>query len=285
MSVGLAISIDGRLVDPAAATISVLDRGLLHGDGVFEILRTVAGTPVELGAHLARLAATAADLALALPTAEALAAAVRATVAAAPPGDHRVRVLVTRGPGPLTARLADLGPGRMIVIVEPLRPPPATVAVVVVDWPLPRRRGPGGKTLAYLDHLRARELAAAAGADEALRLDVDGHVAEGATSNLFVTSQGRVITPPIDGGVLPGVTRARILALCDALGIAATAGPITVAALRGAEEVFVTSAARGVVPVTAVDGAPRAVGPITTRLREAYLGFLRGHATEVGRQG
>jgi branched-chain amino acid aminotransferase len=274
----LAISIDGEVVDPAAATISVLDRGLLHGDGVFEIVRTVGPAPVELPAHLGRLTVAAGALALRIWPPAALAGAIDRTIAAAPAGDLRLRVVVTRGAGPISARLAALGPGRTIVIAEPLAPPPASVTVTVVDWPLPRRPGAGAKTLAYLDHLRARELAAEVGADEALRLDADGAVAEGSLSSLFIVAGGEVVTPPATGGILPGVTRARVLALCGQRAIPAAERTITLAALHAADELFVTSAGRGVVPVVAVDGAPRAAGPVSLALREAHQDFLRTEA-------
>ncbi len=260
-------SIDGVLVPPEQATISILDRGVLYGDGLFEVLRTLHGKPVWLDDHLARLSASARELQLAVPA--ALADWVRAAIAAAGPGDHRVRVVVTRGPGGIGERLSALGSGHAIVVVEPLPPPPRKLALAIVDWPLPRRAGPAHKTLAYLDHALARELAAAAGADEAVRLDADGHVAECATANIFAVSAGALVTPPV-AGILPGVTRARVLALAAGLGIATHERALAVPELRAADEIFATSALRGVIAVTRLDGAARSAGPITQRLAEAY---------------
>ncbi|MGE5181146.1 MAG: aminotransferase class IV, partial [Acidobacteriota bacterium] len=102
----IAVSIDGAPVAPEHATISVFDRGLLYGDGLFEVLRTLRGQPVWLAEHLARLAEAARELALPLPG--PLAGWIRATIARAGDVDHRVRVIVTRGPGALTARPATL---------------------------------------------------------------------------------------------------------------------------------------------------------------------------------
>ena len=265
----LAISIDGAVVAPEAAAISVLDRGLLYGDGVFEVLRTWLGVAVDLDAHLDRMAASAAALELRLPSRDALAAQVAATLAAAGEGDHRVRLLVTRGPGPLGARFASLGPGRAIAIAEPLAPQPTELALATVDWPLPPRVGPAHKTLAYLDHVIARELAARAGADEAVRLDPAGDVVEGATSNVFAVIAGAVVTPPLRG-TLPGVTRARVLAACARRQLAAVERAIARAELAAADEIFVTSAVRGVVAVTRLDGVSRAAGPITAALAAEY---------------
>ena len=277
----IAISIDGAIVAPEAATISVLDRGLLYGDGLFEVLRTWHGALVTLDEHLDRLEASARALALRLPARGELAAWIRATAGAArerggaAPGELRVRVVVTRGPGTLAARLAELGSGRTIVIAEPLPPQPRELALATVDLPLPRRRSPAHKTLAYLDHVLARELAAAAGADEALRLDEHGNAVECATSNLFVVRAGAVATPPAEG-VLPGITRARVLALCAQLGIAATVRPVTAHEVRGADELFVTSALRGVVAITRLDGEARAAGALTARIADAYAHEMRG---------
>ena len=267
------VCIDGVLVSPEAATISVFDRGVLYGDGLFEILRTWHGVAVDLDAHLDRLYASAHALSLRARPRAALASDVLAAVAAAGTGsDHRIRIVVTRGPGALTARLAELGPGRAIVVVEPLPPLPRTLALATVDWPLPRRPAPAHKLLAYADHVLARELAAAAGADEAVRLDADGDVAEGATSNLFLVAGGALVTPPLAGGsgILPGVTRARVLACAERLAIPARVEHVSLAALQAADELFVTSAVRGVVAVVRLDGEDRMAGPITARLAAAY---------------
>jgi branched-chain amino acid aminotransferase len=267
----MIVSIDGAFVPPEQAAISIFDRGLLYGDGLFEVLRTVRGEPLWLNDHLARLAAAAVELGLPVPA--ALAAWIRAAVAEAGPGDHRVRVVVTRGPGPLGARLAALSGGRTIIVVEPLPAQPRELAVAIVDWPLPRRAGAARKTLAYLDHVIARELAAAAGADEAIRLDADGNVAECGTANVFAVIDGEVVTPPLTG-ILPGVTRAWVLAACPTLGIAAHERRICVPELAAAGELFATSALRGIVPITRLDGAGVSVGPITQRLSSAYAGAM-----------
>jgi branched-chain amino acid aminotransferase len=203
-----------------------------------------------------------------------LTAATMRTLAAAGPGEHRVRIVVTRGPGALAARRQSLGPGKTIVIVEPLPSQPAEVSLAIVDWPLPRRTGPGHKTLAYLEHIIARELAIAADADEAVRLGADGEVLECATSNLFAVVHGTVVTPQL-AGVLPGVTRARVLALCAAAGLPASEARLTVADLRTADEIFITSAIRGVVPVTRLDAQPRAAGPIAKQIATRYAASLR----------
>lgn len=269
----VAVSIDGELVAPEAARISVFDRGLLYGDGLFEVFRTWHGVAVDLDAHLDRLYASARALELRAMPRDRLAAQVTSTIAAAGPGDHRVRVIVTRGPGPLSARLGELGPGRAIAIVEPLPSRPLELSAVTIDFPLPRRLG--HKVLAYLDHVIARELAAGEGADEAIRLDADGHVAEGATSNVFIVAGGEVATPALAAGALPGITRGHVLALCPGLAVPPREQAISREMLAGADELFATSALRGVVAITRLDGAPRPAGPLTARIAAAYDDIFR----------
>jgi branched-chain amino acid aminotransferase len=267
----VVISIDGVIVPPERAVISVLDRGLLYGDGLFEVLRTWHGVAVELDRHLDRLCASAQALELRVLPRELLRTAVIAAIAAAGAGDHRVRVIATRGEGGLGARFADLGPGRAIVIVEPLPLQPRAISAAIVDWPLPRRPGAGHKTLAYLDPIVARELAAAVGADEAIRLGADGTVVEGATCNVFVVHGGAIATPRLVDGALPGVTRARALECCAELGLDASQRSVAVSEVLAADEIFVTSSLRGIVGVTRLDGQALAIGPVTTRIAERYV--------------
>lgn len=296
----IAVSIDGRLVAPDAATVSIFDRGFLYGDGLFEVLRTRDGIAVDLEAHLDRMCASAAGLELAIDRAR-IADDVRRTIAAAGEGEHRLRIVVTRGAGPIGARLGSLEPGRTIVIAEPLATSPASIALAIVDYPLPRRSGAAHKTLAYLDHVIARELAASAGADEAVRLGPDGDVVECATANVFIVTTASppgapgtasalpprrtpdaitgdriegvgtptVVTPPVNAGILPGITRGHVLAACAAHGIAVREQRISVEDLRCADEIFVTSSVRGVVPVTSLDGEARRAGPLTRTIADA----------------
>lgn len=271
----LAVSIDGYLVAPEHAAISVFDRGFLYGDGVFEVFRTWDEEAVDAAAHVERLVASAIVLSIKAPPKDRILHAVELTLANSGPGEHRIRIVLTRGPGALAAPITSLGPGRLIVIVEPLPVQPAELSLAVVDLPLARRSGAGHKTLAYLEHILARELAVAAGADEAVRLGPDGNVVECATANVFAVIGGVVMTPPVDVGILPGVTRAHVLDACALAEVAAEQRALTVDELRAADEVFITSAVRGVVPVTKLDGAPRAAGPITARVIDAYLAGIR----------
>ncbi len=269
------VSIDGVIVRPEDARISVFDRGLLYGDGCFEVLRTWDGVARDLDAHLDRLLETARFLRMQTVERSKLNEIVYRTIAAAGMGEHRIRIVLTRGPGGLGRRFDELGPGHAIVIVEPLPAQPAELTLATVDWSLPSGRGRGHKTLAYLDHVIAHELGRAAGADEALRLDAEGRVVEGATCNVFLVRGATVVTPSTDRGALPGIVRARVLDLCAQQGIATEIREVSSRELRGADEVFVTSSLRGVVAVTKLDDAPRIAGPITARLALAYVTAMR----------
>ena len=271
----ITVALDGVLVNPDEARISVFDRGLLYGDGCFEVLRTWGGVARELDAHLDRLFDTARFLSLyTIDRMRLVEAVARCLAAAGSEVEHRIRIVLTRGPGSLATPLAELGRGRAIVVVEPLPPQPTELSLAIVDWPI-AGRGAGRKTLAYLDRIYARELARIAGADEAVRLDHRGDVVEGATCNVFVATSGVVATPPTESGALPGIVRARVLEWCASQQIAVAVRALALDELRGADEIFVTSALRGVVAVTRLDGAPRPAGPLTARIERAYA-----HATE-----
>lgn len=274
-----AVSIDGALVAPEHASISVFDRGLLYGDGCFEVLRSWHGRLPDLEAHLDRLYEAARFLSLTTIARDQLVDAVRKTVAACPVDHHRLRIVLTRGPGSLTEPVSTLGPGRAIVVAEPLGDQPRELAAAVVDWPV-IGRGRGRKLLSYVDHVIARELARAAGADEAIRLDHAGYVVEGATSNLYAVIDGRVVTPATECGALPGIVRAHVLALCARAGIAVDCRRLAVGELTTADELFASSSLRGVVPITRLDDRRLVGGPLTHTIATAYLATMNAVAND-----
>lgn len=296
------VSIDGVLGPAAEARVPALDRGFLAGDQVYEVVRTYGLVPFELDAHLDRLARSAARIALDLPwTAARLAAEVRRAVeasrggdapdpAAAPwnHGERGVRLVVTRGAGPEAVALG-LPPGpRVLVFALPLLAPPLAayregVACVLVA-PRAARVEPGAKTGSHLAEALAARDAAAAGAHEALLVDAEGRVTEGASSNLFAVRGGRLWTPPADAAILPGVTRALVLALAAEAGLPAEERPLAAGEVRAADELFLTSTSRELLPVTRLDGLPVGdgrPGPVTRALHARY----RGAADRAARAG
>jgi branched-chain amino acid aminotransferase len=270
-------SIDGVLHAPEDARVSVYDRGFLYGDSVFETIRTYGGEPFALGEHLARLARSAAKIGITLPIAAAdLALEVRLAVRAARNDESYVRVTVTRGTGPLGLDPALARAPLRVILVEPLTPPPAAlyrdgVRAVTTRVDRPADAAPGAKVGNYLASLLALQAAKAQGAHEAILLDARGDVLEGATSNVFFVQGGALLTPPEDAGILAGITRAQVIEIAAELGFPVRL--ITFSPTLPAEEAFLTSSLREMLPLAQVDahrfgdGHP---GPVTRAIHTAF---------------
>ena len=274
--------VNGRLVPGGAPAVSALDRGLLYGDGLFETIRAYGGRPFLLADHLARLAGSAAELRIAERLNTALIARGVAELLDAnglATADAYIRITLTRGIHTGALTLEPAAEPTVAIIAKPLHVPPPEryergVALVTAsvrrnaDSPVPRH-----KTLNYLESLLAKTEARDAGADDALLLDTRGQVAEAASSNLFIIRRDRVVTPPLDAPILPGITRRQVLRLAAGLGIDAVERPIQPSELLAADEAFLTNAIAEVLPVRALDGqriGPGRPGPLTRRLAAAY---------------
>ncbi len=296
MSAPTLVNLNGELVQPDRARVSVLDRGFLYGDSVYEVIRTYRRRPFELEAHLRRMDHSAERIALAPRwDSRATAAELERTLRAAeatprePPdpeaapwnaGEWSARVIMTRGAGEL-----GLDPGLAtdpvaVIIAQPLAGPPARayaegVKVVVAGAPRPSADAvdPTAKTGARLSHVLAIREARAAGAHEALLRDARGNVTEGCSSSLFAVRGGTLLTPPLSAGILEGVTRGVVLRLAREEGTPADEVVFRPEDLEAADEVFITSTAREILPVIRVgdrvvgSGRP---GPVTERLHRAF---------------
>lgn len=275
------VYVNGEWRPAGAAKVDAADRGLLYGYGLFETVRVRGGRPVLVERHLERLFRSAPVLGLPLPWGpEALAALVAECAARNGVAEGGVRLTVTAGPGPAFSPGGE-APGLVLTARRgPLYPEDAYErgCRAVIATVRRNHRSPlaGVKSLNYLDNLLARREAAARGADEALLLNVDGELAEGAATNLFFVRRGRLCTPEVACGALPGVARGRVLELAAAAA-AADAGVVAVEvgrygpeALLEADEAFLTNALMGVMPLVAVDGRPVGEGrpgPVTQALR------------------
>ena len=289
MSVTTRVYIDGTIHDEATAVVPVFDRGFLYGDSVYEVLRTAGGRPVDLDRHLERLARSANAILLPAPDLTSLAAALYATLAAAANPESYVRVILTRGAGEIGLDLALAEGARTIVLAKPLRLPPPELyergaRVVVVDVIRTPREAvdPAVKSGNYLNNILALAAARRAGADEAVMKNAQGRLAEGSTSNLFVVRGGVVETPALAEGLLPGITRRRVLELARARGLPVAECPLEPSALVAADEAFLTSSLRGVLPVTRVGDAAVGAGipgPVTRALAAAYTEYLAAVAS------
>jgi len=277
------LSTDPRPNNPEDATISVFDRGFLYGDSVYETLRTAGGRPVELGPHLDRLRRSAEGIAFELPFGDAeITDALTETLAASGNPDSRIRIIVTRGTGPIALDTRVAEHPLLVVIVSPLVVPTEAefergISVVVVG----EREGsirPGLKTGNYLGNILALRRAHELGAEDAIMCNGDGAVAEGATSNLFMVVEGSIHTPSLATGVLAGITRDMVIQLLrDRLGLPTCERTVLPSELRGADELFLTSSIRGIMPITTLDGAvvgTGTAGPLTRRVMQVYADFL-----------
>jgi len=280
-----AIWMNGRLVDPAEARVSIFDHGLLYGDGVFEGLRFYGGRIFRLVPHLERLERSAASIELAIPhSRDELRAALGAVVARAGVPDGYVRLVVTRGEGDLGLDPRSCKRPTTFLAAAPLRvfPDGGGVAVVVAST---RQAGPDVvdpriKSLNYLNRLLARLEAIRAGADEAIMLNARGLIAEGTTDNVFLARDGALLSPPACDGALEGITRGVVFDLARELGIPVREESLGTYDLRVADEVILVGTGAGLVPVRSVDGRELAScpGPLFRRLEPAFEELVRREA-------
>jgi branched-chain amino acid aminotransferase len=277
---GRVVAIDGVIVSPEAAMVSVYDRGFLYGDSVFEVLRTYGGVPFALGEHMARLRRSAERVLIPMPIDEAaFAEEVTRVIAAAKNAESYARIMLTRGSGPLGLDPALAEHPMRVILVEPVHPPPRetyvdgiALAAIATQRVADGTAAEGAKVSNYLASLLALREAKARGAGEAL-IVAGGEVIEGASSNVFMVTKGTLKTPPESAGILPGITRAHVLLAAAELGVPVETTRIHLDELYAAEEVFITSSIREVVPVIAVDGrriGAGAPGPMTRALHRAF---------------
>lgn len=257
--------LNGRLLPATEAAIPVGDRGFLLGDGVYETIRIRNGEAQWLDRHLARLAYGLRVIALRLEA--NLARAVAETIAANALADGSLRVTVTRGSGPRGIAPPPQPEATTLVTAFPAAPPLPPARIAIARRTRRNAFSPlaGIKSINCLDSIIARQEAARTGADDALLLDTRDRVAEATAANVFAVIDGELLTPPPDDGALPGITRARVLAL---EGREATLAPDDI---RRASEIFLTSSL-GIRPVAALDGAPLSGASVAARLSGLLFG-------------
>ncbi len=267
--------LNGRIVAQGEAALDPTDRGLLLGDGLFETLRGDAGRLSDLDAHVARLKAAAAELQIPFPETDIAAAA--GEILAANDLAHSeaaVRITLTRGPGPRGLLPPDEPAPTLMIAAAPWAPPPREPARAILASTRRNEHSPLSrlKTLNYLDNVLARMQAAEQGADEALLCNGAGRLACASAANVFVVRGRSLLTPPLSEGVLPGITRAQVLALAPQLELTAIEVPLEPDQLAGADEAFLTNSLIGVRALATLDGRPigdGAAGPVTRQIEEA----------------
>jgi branched-chain amino acid aminotransferase len=280
------VNVNGRVSDQEHAAISVFDHGFLYGEGVYETLRTYNGQPFLFERHMKRLRTSAGMLALDVPLSdEAIGARFRDTMKAAGLGDSPgreayIRILVTRGIGDLTYDPAATPTPSVVVIVKPNVEPSkevfergVKVALVPVVRNHPGSVNPVIKSNNLLNNALAMQEAFRRGGYEGIMRNYKGELAECTQSNFFIVKGGAALTPPIDAGLLPGITRAFLFEVGAEIGIPVREQVLRDEDLFGADECFLTSTTREAVPIVQVDdrtigsGVP---GPVTRALLDGF---------------
>ena len=282
----LKIYINGHLFDKEDAKISVYDHGLLYGDGVFEGMRSYGGKVFRLQQHLDRLWNSAKAIRLEIPLSrEELGKAVIATLRANGIQDGYVRLVVTRGVGTLGLDPNKCANPQIIIITDHIELYPQTfydkgleIITVSTIRNHPAALSPRIKSLNYLNNILGKIEGQQAGCVEALMLNHRGEVAECTGDNIFLVSKRDVLTPPIDAGILEGITREAVIELAKSVGLTVREIPLTKHDVYIADECFLTGSAAEIVPVVKVDsriigdGTP---GPITRDLEQRFHELTR----------
>jgi len=269
------ININGMITSAEEARIPVLDHGLLFGDSVYETLRTYNGKPFLFSRHFARLEHSAGGIDLRLPWGKSR--TLQEILRTLLPGECRVRLIITRGVGEVTADTETCTDPAAIIIVVPLVIAPERIyengVDVVISSVRRSQRFADIKTGSLIHQVLARREAKLKGAYEAILLTADNKLSDGITSNIYMVRDGKVLTPAHDAGIVAGITRGVILELARNMGLQVVEGFFDVNEISEADEMFLTSTTREVVPIARVDGKPLRdgkPGPTTLMLLGAY---------------
>ena len=277
-----SVNVNGRVFDQDHAVVPVFDHGFLYGEGVYETMRTYHRRPFLYDRHMRRLRRSARMIELPLPfTDEELAAQIRDTQALAKiDGEVYIRVLVTRGIGALTYDPKATPNPSIVIIVKPQVDPPVDayekgvkVAIVDVVRNHPDTVNPMIKSNNLMNSALAAQEAIKLNAFEGVMRNYRGELTECTTANLFMVKNRVALTPPLEAGLLPGITREFLFDIGKDVGVEVREQTMRDDDLFGADEAFLTSTTRELVPITTVNdrtigrGVP---GPITLKLLEAF---------------
>lgn len=265
------VLVNGTATAPHDASVSVFDIGFQRGYGCFEAMRSYGGTPFRLRGHLDRLARSASHLRIPLPSRDELESWCRRVAA---PGDGVLRMFVTGGLDPKNPGTDNV----VVVFMEPLPSIPDTVRLDLLEapWHADGRSSEltGAKTLSYGPNLAATIEARSKGFDDAALTGSDGVVLEGPTFSIGWITDGTFCTPALDSHILASITREAAIEVAAGLGVPVREGRYGADDVLGADEVFVMSTVRQVLPVTAVADATFPVGPVTRRLSEGFTALV-----------
>jgi len=277
------ININGEFFSEETAKISIFDRGFLYGDSVYEATRTFNKIPFRLNLHLDRLFESAQKIDL-IPTftKEEISSEIKKTIEFSSYANSTLRIILTRGTN------SDLGldpalasKNNLVIITKAITENPT--------WWLERgisavfyqknssERGSLPKTGNYQENMLAFKKAQLLGADDAIMLNSDGHLCEGTTSNLWIFKNNELLTPSLTLGLLDGLTRKAIFEVCSLHKIPCKEAILTQSDLQNADEAFITSTTRNLVPLTKIEGSTIGSGrpgPKTLHLLKLYLDYV-----------
>jgi branched-chain amino acid aminotransferase len=274
----MVVFLNGQFLPEAQAVISVNDRGFLLGDGLFETMRVVGGKPFRFAQHLERMTRGADFLKIKPPfTPKELEKFAGQLIEQNKMPEAILRVTLTRGAG--GRGYGFNGESRPTVVMTlhaaPAPENPMEWNLITSSFWIPAADPLGSfKTTSKILHVLARGEAKEKGADEALLLNTNGEVVETASGNLFWVYDDKICTVPSGCGVLPGITRAVVLKICQTLGLETNQRIIKPEALQDSAGLFVTQSVFGIVPVAMFDGNPVAPSPLVGQIARAYHEIL-----------
>lgn len=270
----MIVFLNGEFLPENQAVVSVNDRGFLYGDGLFETMRVVHGRPFRLAQHLERLVRGADFLKIKLPfTPKEIQKFAEQLVEKNEAPEAVLRVTLSRGVGPRGYSPKGATQPVMAMTLHPVPPldQPVEWSLVTSSFRIPASDPVSSfKTTSKLLNVMARAEAEEKGADEALIINTNGEVAETTSGNLFWVYQDKICTVPTGRGVLPGITRAVVLEICQSLELETNKRVIKPEALRNSQGIFVSQSVFGIVPVTAFDGLPVTPSPLVDQISRAY---------------
>lgn len=278
----MIVFLNGQFVPEEQATISALDRGFLYGDGIFEVTLIVRGEPFRWAEHYDRFQRGAAFLKIKPPfSSDELLAHTRRLVELNRIPEAILRITLSRGVGPRGYSPKGANHPTLTMTLHPAPdtngPPPAW-NVITASYRLPADEALAQyKTCNKLSQVLARAEADDAGANEALLLNTDGQIVEGASSNLFWIADNCICTPPLRSGILAGVTRLVVLEICHKLGLSVREAGIRPPELRQVQGAFLSLSTWGVVEISSLNGHSLARSPLTGRIRAAYSDMMQSH--------
>lgn len=277
----MIVFLNGNFVPEADAFVPLSDRGFLLGDGLFETMRVAGGKPFRFAQHLERMTRGAEFLKITLPFApKEIQKFAAQLIEQNELREAVLRVTLTRGSGARGYSIKNAGRPTLAMTLHPLPPvnldEPLQWSLVTSSFRIPAGDALASfKTTSKVLNVLARAEAEEKGADEALLVNTNGEVAETAGGNIFWVFNDKICTVPTGRGVLPGITRAVVLEICQSLGLETNKRVIKPEHLRNAEGIFITQSAFGIVPVASFDNEPVAPSPLVDQISSAYNEMLQ----------